>query len=155
MCVPEAGRQCYNINMRQRTRRKLIGKLKEQLNNKTKQLYATPAEVRLIQIMGGRTLTIHALRSAKSGLPVTLVLSRGKYLRREHFRRTGDRLILFSNDIKWALALQGREYERDVVAAYERDQKMQANGWRVKYIRADWLWNKPELVRQDVLQFLA
>lgn len=108
-----------------------------------------------MEILGGKALTVHAVRDKKTGLPLTIILSRGPVLRREHFRRTGDRLILFSNDIKWALAVQGREYERDVVAAYERDEKLREAGWRIKYIKADWLWNKPDLVKRDVLQFLA
>lgn len=141
--------------MKRRTKQKLIEKLKGQVKAKKSMLYATPAEVRLVQIMGGKTLTLHNIKDNKSGLPMTLILSKGKVLRREHFKRTGDTLILFSNDIKWCLALEGREYQRNVVAAMERDEWMRDNGWRVKYIRADWLWNKPDLVRQNVLQFLA
>ena len=141
--------------MRQRTKQKLIEKLKEQVKAKKRRLYATPAEVRLVQILGGKTLTLHTIKDKETNLPLTIVLSRGKVLRREHFKRTGDTLILFSNDIKWALALEGREYQRDIVAAYERDQQLLSDGWRIKYIRAYDLFNNPDRVRQNVLQFLV
>lgn len=141
--------------MRRRTKQKIINKLKEQLNVKTERFYPRPAEVKLIQVLGGKTLTIPTIRSQQTGLPMTIVLSRGKILRREHFKRTGDTLILFSNDLKWALALQGREYERDVVAAYERDEELINSGWRIKYIRAYDLWHNPVELRKNLLQFLT
>lgn len=118
-------------------------------------LYPKATEIKLIEIMGGKTLTLDFIVSRKNGRPLTLILSRGSTLRREHFRRTGDSLILFSNDLKWALALQGRDYERDVVAAYERDTELRAEGWHIMYIPVNWLRDDPAKVRHAVTGFLA
>lgn len=117
-------------------------------------LFPTYEEVRIIQVLGGTVVTIRRIRDKETHRPLRIVVRQPRILKREHFRRTGDSLILFSNDLKMGLAIQGREYERDVVAAYERDQFLISMGWRVRYIRAKDLFHNPEVAKRSILQFL-
>lgn len=121
-----------------------------------KSCFPRPVETRLINVLGGTTLTLGWLRDKATGHQFTLILSRGKLLRSERFRRAA--LTpggILANDIKWAIAVQGPEYEHDVVAAYEQDEKLAAAGWRLWYVRAADVWQNPGRVKKDVLQFLA
>lgn len=118
-------------------------------------LYPKPTDVRLIQVLGGVTLTIGFMRDRVTGYPLTIVFSKGRLLKSEHFRRAVlDNMGVLANDVKRAIALQGVEYERDVVAAYERDERLKSAGWNVLHIPAHWLWTDPSKVRQTVGNFV-
>lgn len=117
-------------------------------------LFPTYEEVCLIKVLGGTILTIRRIRDKETHRPLRIVVRQPRILKREHFRRTGDTLVLFSNDLKMGLAVEGREYERDVVAAYERDEFLQSMGWRIRYIRAYDLFHRPEIAKRSILQFL-
>lgn len=132
----------------------LIDRLRAKLAARYELCFPTPIETRLVEILGGTTLTIGRIR--KHGRPMTLIVNRGRLLRSEKFRRAAlDGMGVLANDVKWAIAIQGPEYERDVVTAYERDELLREQGWRVRYIPARWLWENPAKARRDVLQFLA
>jgi hypothetical protein len=117
-------------------------------------LFQSPVEVRLVEILGGVTLTVGFIR--KRGRPMTITLSRGRLLRSKRFRRAvvdGDGML--ASDIKWAIKIMGAEYERDVVAAYEHDEYLKAHGWRLGYVRAWDIWNNEEKVRQLIVPFVS
>jgi very-short-patch-repair endonuclease len=61
---------------------------------------------------------------------------------------------VLANDIRMAIQVEGPEYERQVVAMYERDEKLREQGWVVRYIPQRWLWENPAKVRQAVKQFV-
>jgi hypothetical protein len=112
-------------------------------------LFPTALDARLVQVLGGTTFTIGGIR--RNGRPMTIVLSRGKMLRSRKFRKVVlDGMGCLANDVKWAIAIQGPEYERDVVTAYERDERLAAAGWRVAYIQVRDLWQSPERVRANL-----
>jgi len=116
--------------------------------------FPTPVQVRLIEILGGTTITIGAVR--RNNMPMTITLSRGKLLRSRKFRRTViDGMGCLASDLKWAIAIQGPEYERDVVAAYERDERLEAAGWRLAYVQVRDIWHNPAAVRKSLLPFLT
>lgn len=126
----------------------------EWLRRRWKSLFPKPAEVRLLQILGGSVIVIGSIR--RNGRPLTITLSRGRLLRSERFRRSViDDQGMLANDVRWAIAIQGKDYERDVIAAYEQDEQLQAAGWRVRWIPEAWLWTNPSRVRKNVLQFLS
>lgn len=129
-------------------------RIRDSIYARYERLFPSPIEVRLIEILGGSTFTIGTIRRGDRQLTITL--SRGKLLRSERFRRAVlDGKGVLANDVKWAIAIQGPEYERDVVAAYEHDELLKEQGWRVRYIPARDLWQSPTRVRSSVQQFLA
>jgi very-short-patch-repair endonuclease len=129
-------------------------RLRSILSTKYNTLFPAPVEVRLVEILGGTTLTIGRLR--RNGRPMTITLSRGRLLRSRRFRRAVlDGQGILANDVKWAIQILGPEYERDVVAAYERDEWLEEHGWRLGYVRAFDIWNHPEKVRENIVPFIA
>lgn len=136
-----------------RTHKDFFKRLRARLYGWYERQFPTPIDSRLLEILGGTTLTIGALRH--NGYPLTLTLSRGRLLRSERFRRQvlGGKGVLAS-DVKWAIQIMGPEYERQVVSMYERDEKLEAAGWRLLYVRWQDVWHNPKRVRRDVLQFL-
>lgn len=114
----------------------------------------TPVEARLVEVLGGKTMRVESLAGHKLDQPVTLILRRPKILKKEHFSRTGDSVILYSNDLKMCLALKGYEYRRDVIGSWERDEKLKADGWRIQYIDIEWLANNPAKVQDTIKQFI-
>lgn len=117
-------------------------------------LFPTPVQARLIEILGGTTITIGGIR--RGNRPMTITLSRGKLLRSRKFRHLVlDGMGCLANDVKWAIAIQGPEYERDVVMAYERDEKLEQAGWRVAYVRLADIWQNPNAVRDNLKPFFT
>ena len=127
--------------------------LKTKLDAYIETLFPPADETRLIEVLGGTTITIGGLR--RNGRQLTIVLSRGGLLRSERFRRAAlNSDGVLANDIQWAIKIRGHEYERDVVSAYELDERMKADGWRVRNIPARWLYEQPEKVRSIVQSFI-
>lgn len=115
-------------------------------------LFPSPVHVRLIEILGGTTITIGTIR--RGNRPMTITLSRGRLLRSRKFRRAVlDGMGCLANDVKWAIAIQGPDYERDVVSAFERDEKLEAAGWRLAYVQVRDVWHNPERVRASLMPF--
>jgi hypothetical protein len=128
--------------------------IRDAIYTRYERLFPTPVQVRLIEILGGTTFVIGGVR--RNNLPMTIVLSRGKLLRSRRFRRAVvDGMGCLASDIKYAIAVQGPEYERRVVEAFERDEKLEAMGWNLVYVRWQDVWQNPSKVRSDVLQFLS
>jgi len=120
-------------------------------------LFPSPAELRLIEIMGGKYVTVEWLKHPKTKFRFAIVLSLGKFLRDEKFGRevrVGKYYIDFGNDVGWGLEVDGAEYHRDIVAAFDRDSYLYQRGWRVMHIMAVRLWNEPAVVQREVLKFL-
>lgn len=114
--------------------------------------FPSPVQVRLIEILGGTTITIGSIRHRN--VPMTLTLSRGRLLRSKRFRRAVlDGQGVLANDVRWAVQIMGPEYERDVVAAFERDERLEAEGWHLAYVNMRDIWNNPAKVRKSLLPF--
>lgn len=149
------GPERYNIGMGKRNA--LLSKydrLRDYIYFRYERLFPAPVQVRLLEILGGTTITIGAIRH--NNRPLTLTLSRGRLLRSAKFRRQVlDGFGVLANDIKWAIAIQGPEYERDVVAAYERDEKWAEQGWRVAHVRIHDIWQNPNAVRDNLTPFFS
>lgn len=137
-----------------RWRKSKLQQLKAKLTARYNLLFPEPVETRLLQVLGGSTLTIGAVR--RGNKPMTITLSRGRLLRSERFRRSVvDDMGVLANDLRWAISVQGKDYEMDVVKAYEKDERLEAAGWRLMYINARELWQNPDLARQNVMRFLG
>lgn len=138
-------------------RAKNLGKyLRDLASRRWSNCFPKPAEVRLLSILGGSSLTLGFIKSRETGYPLTLVLSRGPVLRAEKFKfAAGGSLINLANDIKWGLCIEGAEYEHDVVTAQEMRDYLTGRDWHLLYIPERWLWSNPAKVRDMVLQFVA
>jgi very-short-patch-repair endonuclease len=91
------------------------------------------------------------------GFPLALVLSRGKILKEEKFKRevrAGRYWIDLANEIYVGLEVDGEKWHRDVVAQFDRDSYLYMRGWRIHHISAIRLWLEPNKVQQEVLSFL-
>lgn len=145
----------YNINMKA-----LISKyyrLRSSWWRWNRILFPSPAELRLIEIMGGKVVRFHGIKHPRTHYPLAWIRSMGKVLRDEKFGREvrcGKYFIDFGNDLAMGLEVDGAAYHRDVVAAFDRDSYLYQRGWRVVHIPAIRLWNEPDRVQREVLKFL-
>lgn len=120
-------------------------------------LFISPAEARLINLMGGRVYMSRRIVN-KNGFGLTFVLSLGKTLRHEKIKRevrVGKCYVDFgAMDIGRGLEVDGKDYHRDVVAEFDRDSYLYQRNWRIMHIEASQLWRDPDKVQRDVLKFL-
>lgn len=119
-------------------------------------LFPSPAELKLITIMGGRVLKFK--RFQMHGFPLAIVYRQPTLFRAEHVKREvrcGRYYTDFANDVGWAIEVDGSVYHMDEVAEYEREIYMYGRGWRLLRIRAPRLWNDKAGVQRDVISFLT
>lgn len=136
---------------------KKLKRLRGRFRRLVRILFPSPAEVRLIELMGGKVLTFDWLIARKTGFPLAIVLKMGRALKHENIRRevqVGPYYVDFGNDIGRAIEVDGREYHTDVVAAFDRDSYLYQRGWRVMHIPAAALWREPDKSVRKVLEFL-
>lgn len=132
----------------------LLARLKTTLTSWYLRQFHDAAEIRLLEILGGSTLTIGRLRH--DGRTFTLILSRGKLLKSEHFKRVAldNRTTLFMNDINQAIMIQGDDYQYDVLKYQEQEEALAERGIRVRYIPQRWLERNPLKALQAVQRFV-
>lgn len=128
--------------------------VKAAIHDRYLQQFPEPAEVRLLELCGGITFTIGRIK--RDGKPMTIILSNGKLLKSEKFQRVAleNKAILYMNDIGQAICIQGKEYERDIVAAQQLEDEFNERGIRVRYIPQSWLDNNPLKALQSVQSFI-
>lgn len=126
-------------------------------------LFPSPAEMRLIQLMGGKVLTVKFLKDPRTHFPLAIVINRGKLFRREKVRREvgfGPYWVDFANDLNRIIEVDGSPYHMDVVADFDREVYIKDVCWKRKMearflrIRADELYRNPDRVQQNVVGFL-
>ncbi len=132
-------------------------RLRARFYRRNRLLFASPAEVRLLRVMGGRVLTLPFWRHPKTKFPAIMVISMGQVFKRERIRReirVGSKFIDFGNDIKRGIEVDGYEYHGDIVKQVERDEYFANYNWSVLHIDARDLWRDPRGVRKRVVKFL-
>jgi very-short-patch-repair endonuclease len=126
-------------------------------------VFMSPAEVRFVELMGGKVYTNNRLKV--NGFPFAIVISMGKILRREHFKREvryGKYFVDFSNDLNRIIEIDGSQYHRDVVADMDReiyikemcrriDRNREARIMRIPAFR---LGLDPQRVQQNTIEFI-
>lgn len=118
-------------------------------------LFPSPAELRFIELMGGRILKL-PIKNRK-GFNLVYILSMGKTLREEKFKREvrcGAFFIDFGNDVRRGIEIDGRKFHMDVVYEFERDIYLKDRDWRVIHIQAGDLWRQPDLIQRRVLSHI-
>lgn len=122
-------------------------------------IYMSPAEARFVILMGGKVLTSKRFKHRKNGFPVTIVLSLGKYLKSENFKREvryGRFTTDFANDIDRIIEIDSRRWH-DVVADYDRDLyiKDYCPEARILRVTTDDLKRNPKKVKAAVVKFIS
>lgn len=120
-------------------------------------LFPSAAEVRFIEIMGGRFYTINWLRHYKTKRPFVIMLSLGRVLNDEKFRRevrTGRYWADFANDVGWTIEVDSVAWHKDIVAEFDRESYLYQRGYRTLHIEAGSLWRDPSKVQRRVLHFI-
>lgn len=156
---------CHNYNMEFAER--VYYKLKrwQSIYRREKRLlFPSPAEMKLIELMGGKVLRIKFLKDINTGFPMAFVIRNSKLFRLEKIKREvgyGPYWVDFANDINRIIEVDGSHWHMDVVSDMEREIYIKGLCERSKFdarilrIRADELWRDPNRVQMKVLQFLA
>lgn len=131
-------------------------------------IFPSPAELRLIELMGGRVFKVKWLRQPRTGFCLAIVLNMGKLFNKERVRREvgyGRYWVDFANDLNRIIEVDGNAYHMDVVADFDREIAIKemcrklpnpaAREARILRIKADELWRNPNKVQQKVLGFLV
>ncbi len=123
------------------------------------------AEVRFIQLMGGKVFTIHRIKHPQTRRPLRIVWTLGKTLGRENFKREvryGVYWVDFANDLNRIIEIDGAAYHQDVVADMDRDIYIRQHCYRNARDREARIMRIPaykmnlqaDIVQQNVLQFI-
>ena len=140
--------------MGKRTRRQFWRTLRSAVNRRIDACFPDAAEVRLLELCGGMTLTIGRIK--RDGRPFTLILSEGQLLKSEKFRRVASehKAVLYMNDIGQVICIQASDYDRNVVAYQELEDELLGQGLRVAFIPERWLANNPLRALNSVKHFI-
>jgi very-short-patch-repair endonuclease len=122
--------------------------------------FPSPAEVKFVRVMRGRTLSIPFIKSKRTGFCLTFIW-RGRILKGELIERevqVGQRHYCIDFATRNASYKKGiditSDYHTDVLADQERDEYLKARGWEVLYVPARRVFREPRKVYVDVLKFL-
>lgn len=128
-------------------------------------LFPSPAEVRFIELMGGKSVSIDFIKYPTTKFPLTFFITMGKVLRSENVvreRRIGGFYADLSFETPYTkklIEIDGEAFhgkERiDIVREQQRDDYLRSYGWQVLHIRAGDLYRQPSQVQQRVMNFLA
>lgn len=127
----------------------------------SRMLFPSPAEVHFIRIMGGRAVTIDAVRYPTTKFPLTIIYKHGRFMRRNFMQRevrVGGFYVDFAFVDAYsnkAIEIDGSDYHKDHVREGERDDYLKARDWQVLHIAAMDLYRQPGRVQQRVINFLA
>lgn len=134
------------------------------LNNTRRNLrywFPSPAEMKFVELMGGRVLRIRRLTGIGNHYPFAFVWWRGRFLRHEYMKREVRIGGMYADFVfetphyRKCVEIDGREYHTNVVREQNRDDYLTARGYKVMHIWAEDLWHKPTDVARRVKVFLA
>lgn len=126
-------------------------------------LFPSPAELRLIELMGGHVLRLKFIKRPSNGFCFAIVLNMGKLFNMERVKREvgyGRYWVDFANDLNRIIEVDGNPYHMDVVADFDREVAIKELCARGKFearflrIRADELYRNPNDTQRKVLAFL-
>lgn len=128
--------------------------MKAALRSRYLQCFHDAAEIRLLELCGATTLTIGRIK--RDGRVMTIVLSNGKLLKSEKFRRVAleNKAVLYMNDVGHVLGILGHDYETNVLKYQDMEDSLESRGYRVQFIPQRWLENNPSRALQSVQRFI-
>ena len=160
MLIAKRHRRLMRAYWRYRALKWRIYKTRAAYRKRMRLLFPSPAEVRFIELMGGKALTFKYIKSTKNRFPLTFILSLGKVLDRENVQRevrAGAMYIDFGVETpyyKLGIEIDGKNFHRDIVREIKRDEYCAEYGWKLLHIQADILYRQPYVVQQNVMQWL-
>jgi len=134
---------------------------KKEFWRNARMFFPSPAEVHFVRLFGGKAFTIDFIKHPKTRFPLTIIYSRGKFLKRNFMQRevrVGAMYIDFAfvdPYSKKGIEVDGSEYHKDYVKDRERDLYLNARGWIVMHISPADMYRQPGTIQRKVLQFLA
>lgn len=122
-------------------------------------LFPSPAEMKLVELMGGKVIRIKKIKWPTTHFPLAFVIKRPKLFKQNHVKREvrcGRFYADFANDVGWPIEVDGLDYHMDIVADLTREAYMIERGWRTPLrIPAHRLWREPDRVQRDVMKYLS
>lgn len=124
-------------------------------------IFISPAEIRFIEIMGGRVIVFDWICNPRTNFKLAAVITLGKILKRERIERevrVGKCFVDFGTTNKYykrGIEIDGRNWHMDIVKEQERDDYFGQYGWQLLHIQATDLWQCPDSVQRRVLKFLS
>lgn len=123
--------------------------------------FASPAELRFVELFGGRVWRVGWLRNPRTGF-CFVYYNIGPFLKREFIERevrVGPGVFVDfgakTRYYKKAIEILGWQWHQDVLAEQSRHDYLTSMGWEVIYIEARQLWRDPESVKRKVSHFLS
>lgn len=139
---------------------KMIATMKRRLNRHRRNVrywFPSPAEMKLVELMGGKVLRFERIRYGKNKFPLSIVIWRGWLFWRERVKRevyVRGYYADFMNDIGRIIEVDGDEWH-DAIYDSERDYHLKKSGCTILRVRAYDIYKHPELVRNKVKHFLV
>lgn len=122
-------------------------------------IFPSPAELRLIELMGGKVVRFTRVRDPRTKFPVAVIVTKGKFLRAQNVRREvryGPYYVDFANDLHRIIEVDGAAWHADVVADMDREVHIRNRNREARFLRisAMELRRQPAKVREKVRKFL-
>lgn len=134
-----------------------IYKMRAAFRRRKRLLFSSPAEIELIRIMGGKTITVDFIREPRNNFPLCFVVSMGDIFKREHIHRevrAGAFWIDFGNDIQRGIECDGKLWHQDILHEQQRNEYVAKYGWLLMHIPASEIYKDPKRVHDKVVAFL-
>lgn len=124
-------------------------------------LFPSPAELRFIELFGGKVWRSQHIFSRSTKFPMAVIYKKPNFFKSENLKREvriGKYYVDFgvrTPYYKRAIEIDGQPYHMDVVAEQDRDIYTYARGWKTLRIRAYRLYNDSSKVQDEVIRFLT
>lgn len=121
-------------------------------------LFASPAEMALLRLMGGKAITIDSIKNRHTGFPFTIVTDMGGWFSKENMRREvryGRYFCDFANDLDRIIEVDGAPFHNDITKEQDRADYFERQGLRVLHIKASDIFANPDMVQRAVIKFLV
>lgn len=145
----------HNITIMGRTIKGRLKRRRAQYWRLMRLLFSSPAELRLIELMGGKIWRVGWPR--RNGFGLAFVVNRGKLFRQEKVRREvfvgGRYFVDFCNDVGRVIEVDGKQH--DIVSDFDRDAYLYSRGFQVLRIPAIDLYNNSAKTQRRVIAFLT
>lgn len=122
-------------------------------------LFASPAEMKFVEIMGGHVVRL-PLQDFRSHFPLVWVWWWPRIFRKYNVRRelqVGRYYVDFGsikNHRKKAIEIDSAYYHQNIVAEQERDDYLHEHGFLIMHVRVIHIYRQPKDVKKKVVQFL-
>jgi len=156
-----ASAPCFNTIMSKLERfLRFYYRTRARIHRTDRMIFPSPAELKFVELMGGHIVRMKWLHSPFTHFPAAIIVSKGKLLRSENFRREvryGRYYADFANDLHRIIEIDSKRYHMDVVADMDRDIyiKSRFHGAQILRLRTFEISANPTRTQQQVIKFLT